>query len=121
MSELSRRRYGGMFGPTAGDRLRLADTALVVQVERNLTLAGEEATFGGGKSVREGMAQGAATRTEGAMDLVITNALILNRWRTSCTISSLANRMPSPPPARLPPASAPPVSWQTTPTPSTGP
>src|SRR5215204_2558511 len=78
MSGLSRRRYGGMFGPTVGDRLRLADTELVVQVERDLTLAGEEATFGGGKSVREGMAQGRATREEGAMDLVVTNALILD-------------------------------------------
>jgi urease subunit alpha len=78
MSELPRRRYAGMFGPTAGDRVRLADTALVVEVERDLTLAGEEATFGGGKSVREGMAQGTATREEGAADLVITNALILD-------------------------------------------
>jgi len=69
-----------MFGPTVGDRLRLADTELVVQVERDLTLAGEEATFGGGKSIREGMAQGAATREEGAMDLVVTNALILDHW-----------------------------------------
>jgi urease subunit alpha len=78
MSSLSRRRYGGMFGPTTGDRIRLADTDLVVQVEEDLTLAGEEATFGGGKSIREGMAQGRATREEGAMDLVITNALILD-------------------------------------------
>ena len=80
MSGISRRRYGGMFGPTVGDRLRLADTDLIVEVERDLTLAGEEATFGGGKSVREGMAQGGATRDEGAMDLVITNALILDHW-----------------------------------------
>lgn len=58
--------------------MRLADTDLVVEVERDLTLAGEEATFGGGKSVREGMAQGTATRAEGAMDLVITNALVLD-------------------------------------------
>ncbi|MBA4115947.1 MAG: urease subunit alpha [Rubrobacter sp.] len=78
MSGLSRRRYGGMFGPTTGDRVRLADTDLIVQVEEDLTLAGEEATFGGGKSVREGMAQGRATRAEGAVDLVVTNALILD-------------------------------------------
>ena len=78
MSGLSRHRYGGMFGPTAGDRVRLADTDLVAQVEEDLTVAGEEATFGGGKSIREGMAQGRATREEGAMDLVITNALILD-------------------------------------------
>ena len=80
MSEFSRRRYGGMFGPTTGDRVRLADTSLVVEVERDLTLAGEEATFGGGKSIREGMAQGAATRDEGVMDLVVTNALVLDHW-----------------------------------------
>ncbi len=80
MSEFSRRRYAGMFGPTTGDRVRLADTSLVVEVERDLTLAGEEATFGGGKSIREGMAQGAATREDGVMDLVITNALILDHW-----------------------------------------
>ncbi len=80
MSEFSRRRYGGMFGPTTGDRVRLADTSLVVEVERDLTLAGEEAAFGGGKSIREGMAQGVATREEGAMDLIVTNALILDHW-----------------------------------------
>ena len=78
MSGISRRRYGGMFGPTMGDRVRLADTDLLVQVEEDLTLAGEEATFGGGKSIREGMAQGGATREEGAMDLIVTNALILD-------------------------------------------
>jgi len=80
VSRLSRRRYGQMFGPTTGDRVRLADTGLVVRVERDLTLAGEEAVFGGGKSVRDGMAQGTATRAEGAMDLVITNALIVDHW-----------------------------------------
>ncbi len=67
-----------MFGSAAGDRVRLADTDLVVEVEQDFTLAGEEATFGGGKSVREGMVQGRATREEGAMDLVITNALVLD-------------------------------------------
>ncbi|MGB3633255.1 MAG: urease subunit alpha, partial [Rubrobacteraceae bacterium] len=80
MSGISRRRYGGMFGSTVGDRLRLADTELFIEVEQDLTLAGEEAVFGGGKSIREGMAQGVATREEGAMDLVITNALILDHW-----------------------------------------
>jgi urease subunit alpha len=69
-----------MFGPTVGDRLRLADTELFIEIEQDLTLAGEEAVFGGGKSIREGMAQGVATREEGAMDLVITNALILDHW-----------------------------------------
>jgi len=78
VSGLSRRRYGPLFGPTTGDRVRLADTSLVVEVERDLTVAGEEATFGGGKSVREGMAQGRATRAGDAMDLVVTNALVLD-------------------------------------------
>lgn len=78
MSRLSRRRYAGMYGPTVGDRVRLADTELFIQVERDLTVPGEEAVFGGGKSVREGMAQGVSTRAEGAVDLVITNALILD-------------------------------------------
>ena len=80
MSALNRTRHGGMFGPTVGDRVRLADTALVVEVERDLTVAGEEAVFGGGKTVRDGMAQGTATRDDGAMDLVITNALIVDHW-----------------------------------------
>lgn len=80
MSGLSRRRYGGLFGPTIGDRVRLADTELIVQVEQDLTLAGEEATFGGGKSIRDGMAQGTATREEGAMDLVVKGVLILDHW-----------------------------------------
>lgn len=78
MSGLPRRRYGAMFGPTTGDRVRLADTGLTVEVERDLTNAGEEAVFGGGKSIREGMAQGTATRSEGAVDLVLTGALILD-------------------------------------------
>lgn len=69
-----------MFGPTAGDRLRLADTELLIEIEQDLTLPGEEAVFGGGKSVRDGMAQGTATRQEGALDLVITNAVILDHW-----------------------------------------
>jgi urease subunit alpha len=69
-----------MFGPTAGDRLRLADTQLVLEVEEDLTRAGEEAVFGGGKTVRDGMAQGQATRSEGALDLVITNAVVLDHW-----------------------------------------
>ena len=78
MSDISRGRYGGMFGPAVGDRLRLADTDLVVEVEEDLTAPGEEAVFGGGKSIREGMAQGVVTREEGAMDLVITSALVLD-------------------------------------------
>jgi urease subunit alpha len=69
-----------MFGPTKGDRIRLADTALVIEVEKDFTTYGEEVKFGGGKVIRDGMGQGQATRQEGAMDTVITNAVILDHW-----------------------------------------
>ena len=75
---LSRRAYAGMYGPTKGDRLRLADTELVIEVERDLTIYGEEVKFGGGKVIRDGMGQSQRTRAEGAVDTVITNALILD-------------------------------------------
>jgi urease subunit alpha len=84
MSTISRRAYAEMFGPTVGDRVRLADTDLFIEVEQDLTLRaggyGEEVKFGGGKTIRDGMGQSQATRAEGAMDLVITNALILDHW-----------------------------------------
>ncbi|KGJ21617.1 urease subunit alpha [Paracoccus sanguinis] len=76
--EIARRDYAAMFGPTTGDRVRLGDTALVIEVERDLTLYGEEVKFGGGKVIRDGMGQSQATRAEGAVDTVITNALILD-------------------------------------------
>jgi urease subunit alpha len=69
-----------MFGPTKGDRIRLADTSLVIEVEKDFTTYGEEVKFGGGKVIRDGMGQGQATRQEGAMDTVITNAVILDHW-----------------------------------------
>jgi urease subunit alpha len=69
-----------MFGPTVGDRVRLADTDLVIQVEKDFTVYGEEVKFGGGKVIRDGMGQSQRTRTEGAVDTVITNALILDHW-----------------------------------------
>jgi urease subunit alpha len=75
---LSRRAYAGMYGPTTGDRLRLADTDLIIEVERDLTTYGEEVKFGGGKVIRDGMGQSQVTRADGAMDTVITNALILD-------------------------------------------
>jgi urease subunit alpha len=75
---LSRRAYASMFGPTTGDRLRLADTDLIIEVERDLTIYGEEVKFGGGKVIRDGMGQSQVTRAAGAMDTVITNALILD-------------------------------------------
>jgi urease subunit alpha len=79
-TRLSRSAYAGMYGPTAGDRVRLADTELFIEVERDLTVYGEEVKFGGGKVIRDGMGQGQVTRAGGAMDTVITNALILDHW-----------------------------------------
>jgi urease subunit alpha len=69
-----------MFGPTTGDRLRLADTELIVEIESDRTIYGEEVKFGGGKVIRDGMGQGQATRAEGAVDTVITNAVIIDHW-----------------------------------------
>lgn len=82
MPEVSRARYGALFGPTTGDRLRLADTDLFITVEEDLCggpgRAGDEAVFGGGKVIRESMGQGRGTSAEGAPDLVITGALVLD-------------------------------------------
>lgn len=84
MAKIGRRAYAEMFGPTTGDRVRLADTELVIEVEDDYTLRaggyGEEVKFGGGKTIRDGMAQSQQTRAQGAMDCVLTNALILDHW-----------------------------------------
>jgi urease subunit alpha len=84
MVRLSRERYAQLYGPTTGDRIRLADTDLLVEVEEDRCggpgRAGEEAVFGGGKVIRESMGQGRATRAEGAPDLVITGAVVLDHW-----------------------------------------
>ena len=77
--KISRRAYAEMFGPTVGDRVRLADTALVVEVERDFTVYGEEVKFGGGKVIRDGMGQGQGAAASVA-DTVITNALIIDHW-----------------------------------------
>ena len=77
---LSRAAYAQMFGPTVGDRLRLADTDLIIEVERDFATYGEEVKFGGGKVIRDGMGQSQLTRAQGAVDTVITNALILDHW-----------------------------------------
>jgi urease subunit alpha len=79
MSRISRQAYADMFGPTVGDRVRLADTALWVAVEKDFTVYGEEVKFGGGKVIRDGMGQGQMLAAE-AMDLVLTNALIIDHW-----------------------------------------
>ncbi|MBI3637898.1 MAG: urease subunit alpha [Candidatus Rokubacteria bacterium] len=78
---LTRRQYADLYGPTTGDRIRLADTDLLIRIERDLTVPGEEAKFGGGKVIRDGMGQSArATRAEGTLDTVITNAIIVDHW-----------------------------------------
>ncbi|MEM1389068.1 MAG: urease subunit alpha [Pseudomonadota bacterium] len=75
---ISREAYADMYGPTTGDRVRLADTDLIIEVERDMTTYGEEVKFGGGKVIRDGMGQSQVTRADGAVDTVITNALILD-------------------------------------------
>ena len=95
MATIGRRAYAEIFDPTVGDRLRLADTDLLVEVEADYTLRagmgltsadgspsgyGKEVKFGGGKTIRDGMAQSQRTNAEGAMDTVMTNALILDHW-----------------------------------------
>src|SRR5262245_21759740 len=77
---MSRSVNAQMFGPTVGDKVRLADTDLLIEVEKDLTNYGEEVKFGGGKVIRDGMGQSQRTRSEGAVDTVITNALILDHW-----------------------------------------
>jgi urease subunit alpha len=84
MAHIDKRAYAETFGPTVGDRVRLADTALIIEVEKDFTLLagsyGEEVKFGGGKTIRDGMAQSQRTNAEGAMDCVLTNALIIDHW-----------------------------------------
>jgi urease subunit alpha len=86
MSSIDRQRYAGLYGPTAGDRIRLADTDLFIEIEQDLSrgpdgiATGDEAVFGGGKVIRESMGQSIATRASGTPDLVITGATILDHW-----------------------------------------
>ncbi len=77
---MNRRAYAETFGPTVGDRVRLADTDLIIEVEQDYTTYGDEVKFGGGKVIRDGMGQSPITNAEGAVDAVITNALILDWW-----------------------------------------
>ncbi len=79
--KIPRRQYNDLYGPTTGDRIRLADTELLIEITRDLTVPGEEAKFGGGKVIRDGMGQSSsATRAKGALDVVITNAIVLDWW-----------------------------------------
>src|ERR1700684_1644006 len=79
-TKIKRSVYADMFGPTTGDRVRLADTDLIIEVEKDFTIYGEEGKFGGGKVIRDGMGQSQVTNKQGAVDTVITNALILDHW-----------------------------------------
>jgi urease subunit alpha len=102
--KVKRAAYADMFGPTTGDRVRLADTDLIIEVEKDFTVYGEEVKFGGGKVIRDGMGQSQIANARGAMDTVITNALILDHWgivkaefsppaaSTPTSISSARNR-----------------------------
>src|SRR5215470_10141148 len=79
-TRISRAVYADMFGPTSGDRVRLADTDIIIEVEKDFTRYGEEVKFGGGNVIRDGMGQSQRSRDEGAVDTVITNAVILDCW-----------------------------------------
>src|SRR5256885_10940905 len=82
--KLSRAAYAGHYGPTAGDRIRLADTELIIEIEKDFAVYGEEVQFGGGKVIRDGQGQsplpGPRWRAEAPLDLVITNAVVLDYW-----------------------------------------
>ena len=78
--KIPRSAYAQMFGPTVGDKVRLADTELIIEVEKDYTTYGEEVKFGGGKVIRDGMGQSQVTNARGAVDTVITNALIVDHW-----------------------------------------
>ncbi|MFF3389552.1 urease subunit alpha [Streptomyces sp. NPDC002669] len=80
MARMTRAAYAALYGPTTGDRIRLADTDLWIEVEEDRCFGGDEAVFGGGKSIRESMAQSTASRADGALDLVITNVVVLDHW-----------------------------------------
>ncbi|MGI8807772.1 MAG: urease subunit alpha [Acidimicrobiales bacterium] len=80
MAELDRLRYAMLYGPTAGDRIRLADTDLFIEIEEDRSAGGDEAVFGGGKVIRESMGQARTTRAEGAADTVVTGAVVLDHW-----------------------------------------
>ncbi|MCF8607301.1 amidohydrolase family protein, partial [Gordonia sp. HY442] len=80
MVEIDRGTYASLYGPTVGDQIRLADTDLWIEIERDHTVGGDEAVFGGGKSIRESMGQSAVPRSAGTLDTVITNVVVLDWW-----------------------------------------
>ena len=92
--KISRSRYGSLYGPTVGDKLRLADTALWLEVEEDRCIGGDEAVFGGGKTIRESMLQGIRTSAGGAPDCVITNVVVLDHWGiVKCDVGIRAGRI----------------------------
>ncbi|CAA2144556.1 MULTISPECIES: urease subunit alpha [Methylobacterium] len=93
-ASLARSAYADMFGPTTGDKIRLADTSLVIEVERDHTTYGEEVKFGGGKVIRDGMGQSQVTNADGAVDTVITNAVVLDHWGVvKCDVGIVKGRI----------------------------
>lgn len=100
--KISRQAYADMFGPTVGDRVRLADTDLWIEVERDFTVYGEEVKFGGGKVIRDGMGQSQLGAAQ-VVDTVITNALILDHWGVvkATSVSRTGASRPSARPATL--------------------
>src|SRR6185436_6749926 len=78
---INRVKYANMYGPTTGDKVRLGDTDLFIQIEKDHTVYGDESKFGGGKTIRDGMSQSAvARRDDGVLDFVITNVMIIDHW-----------------------------------------
>src|SRR6266446_6747298 len=94
-TKISRAIYADMFGPTTGDKVRLADTDLVIEVEKDFCTYGEEVKFGGGKVIRDGMGQSQIANAAGAVDTVITNALILDHWGVVKADGKLAEGFPN--------------------------
>ena len=90
--QISRAAYADMYGPTTGDKIRLADTELFIEVEQDFTTYGEEVKFGGGKVIRDGMGQSQTTRVEGAVDTVITNALVVDSKGIYCHYECAGSR-----------------------------
>lgn len=78
--KITREGYNSIYGPTTGDRVRLADTNLIIEIEDDYTIYGEEMKFGGGKTIRDGMGQSATATSKDALDLVIVNAIIIDHW-----------------------------------------
>ena len=80
INKINKKAYADMYGPTVGDKIRLADTNLIIEIEKDFATYGEEVKFGGGKVIRDGMGQSQLSNAQGAVDTVITNAIIIDYW-----------------------------------------